>query len=478
MSNGHEDNRNNQFPRWERLSELDAGYDLDLLRDPGFYTAYQPVNGPINGGDVFVQVLSGSVGGFARVMQRAYQTTSGRSYTRVRDANGWTAWNWDNPSTSVEKLTADRTYYVRTDGNDNNTGLANTAAGAFATAQAAADAISKLDLNVYGVNVQFQTGGNYGDFIITELKHVKTTGNSGYTIQLLGDSNNVYNVACKNFLIGSIKITGQAYTFINIRGFEICYNDAVNKIVWITNVGYVQMLNCYSRNNFGFGKYQDCTTALVNSCHFDKTTATQLANATGATFARVTLCVLDQATAFSTAAYYLQVDGAKKPVLQDDGSNTPAASTGRQYAKFGFAPDSGEFRSGANIAASSTGVISSVPGDTAPQNPKSWKWGRKVVRGVIPGALANGSYTLPVSGGYRICRLWAALKSGTATLQVQSGATNLGATQALSSVAVDVEYTSIVGYNDATVFTLSAAAAPVDLTYFMEVEPIYNNAIS
>lgn len=482
MSNGHEDNRNNQFPRWERLSELDAGYDLDLVRDPGLYVVYQPVNGPVAGSDIFLQAMSANVGGVHRTMQRAYLTVTGRSYTRVRGDAGWLAWNWDNPLTQTDKLTADRIYYVRVNGNDNNDGRTNTDAGALKTAQAAADKISSLDLGSYGVTVIFQTGGDYGDFIITSLKHDTTTSNlaySGATIALDGDPNNSYNVLCKNYKLGKIWISGNRDTKINIRGFQYGYNinDAIDTPIKITVAAYVQVINGYCDKNIACGQYIDVTEALANNIHVDKASLTYLMAAKGNTYARTSSVVMDQVTTFTSAAYLLQPDGIKQPVIQDSASNTPNGSTGRQYTKTGFSPKYGEFRSAANIGASSTGVISGVFGDTAPQNPRSWKWGRKVVSGVLTGSLSNADYNLALPGGYRICRLWAKLRSGTATLQVKSGTTNLGGAVSLTSTASDTEYVSIVGYNDDTIFTLSAGASPVDLSWFMEIEPIYYNNI-
>jgi hypothetical protein len=55
-------------------------------------------------------------------------------------------------------LTADTTFYVRTDGNNANTGLANSAGGAWATAQYAADMMGKIDANGYAITVQFADG--------------------------------------------------------------------------------------------------------------------------------------------------------------------------------------------------------------------------------------------------------------------------------------------------------------------------------
>ncbi len=57
-----------------------------------------------------------------------------------------------------EKLTADRTYYVRTDGSDSNNGLANTSGGAFLTIQKAIDTVAALDLSIYNVTIQVANG--------------------------------------------------------------------------------------------------------------------------------------------------------------------------------------------------------------------------------------------------------------------------------------------------------------------------------
>jgi hypothetical protein len=58
-----------------------------------------------------------------------------------------------------ERLVANRTYYVRTDGSDSNNGLANTSGGAFLTIQYALDQIvSRLDFGGYTVTVKVADG--------------------------------------------------------------------------------------------------------------------------------------------------------------------------------------------------------------------------------------------------------------------------------------------------------------------------------
>lgn len=57
-----------------------------------------------------------------------------------------------------ELLTADRTYFVRTDGADANSGLANSAAGAFKTIQKALGTVAGLDMAGFTVTVQIADG--------------------------------------------------------------------------------------------------------------------------------------------------------------------------------------------------------------------------------------------------------------------------------------------------------------------------------
>jgi hypothetical protein len=76
-----------------------------------------------------------------------------------------------------EKLTANRTYYVRTDGSDSNNGLANTSGGAFLTVQKAVDTTASLDIAGFTVTIQIVDGTYANGAILKNVTGFAAPGN-------------------------------------------------------------------------------------------------------------------------------------------------------------------------------------------------------------------------------------------------------------------------------------------------------------
>jgi len=136
-----------------------------------------------------------------------------------------------------EVLTADRTYYVRTDGSDSNNGLANSSGGAFLTIQKAVDTIAKIDCA--GFTPTIQVGAGTWSALVT-LKD--TIG--GQPI-LLGDETTPANVTLSRS--GVCILADGLNTLWKIRGLKLTTSGGGNHAIKLDNGARMTFQNL----NFG-----------------------------------------------------------------------------------------------------------------------------------------------------------------------------------------------------------------------------------
>ena len=107
-------------------------------------------------------------------------------------------------------ITANRTYYVRTDGNDSNTGLVDSAAGAFLTIQAAINAASAVDSSIYNIIIQVRDGTYVSGFIncsnLFGSGNMTIQGNNGTPANVVIDGGFVKSVPGTLYMIKDMKL--------------------------------------------------------------------------------------------------------------------------------------------------------------------------------------------------------------------------------------------------------------------------------
>ena len=143
-------------------------------------------------------------------------------------------------------LSAAATYYVRTDGNDANTGLVNSSGGAFLTIQYAIDVASALDNMGYNITIQVVDG----TYSLSSPILCKTFVGSG-TITLQGNvttPNNCvlsYSFASSNDGIQASGVLG----VYNIQGFKMICSSNGNQAIYAVDQSIVNV----QKMNFSTG---------------------------------------------------------------------------------------------------------------------------------------------------------------------------------------------------------------------------------
>lgn len=141
-----------------------------------------------------------------------------------------------------EKLTGDRTYYVRMDGSDSNDGLSNDSSGAFLTIQHAVDTcIETLDISGNSVTISVQDGVRTEGITISG-KIVGQKGRSSFNI--IGNTTTPANC--------SIATTSQDCFYMNdasvtIKGFKLTTTTSGNCFDMVDSqltYGYIDFGTC------------------------------------------------------------------------------------------------------------------------------------------------------------------------------------------------------------------------------------------
>jgi hypothetical protein len=147
-------------------------------------------------------------------------------------------------------LTANLTFYVRSDGNDANDGLSNSSGGAFKTIQKAHDTCAKFDLNGYDITITVVTG-TYPDPINwiggwVGSGNVKLAGSTGTP----ADVNLAFTAGRNAFIVGKGSV-------LQISGVKITNSGATGSGIWVIEKSTIEIIG-----NVDFG-------ACPNRYHLD-----------------------------------------------------------------------------------------------------------------------------------------------------------------------------------------------------------------
>lgn len=188
-----------------------------------------------------------------------------------------------------EKLTANRTYYVRADGSDANDGLTDSAAGAFLTIQKAIDAVYALDTSIYNVTIQLRTGTYVGVTLVAPF-----VGKGDITIQ--GDAITPANTVVgttgftlsggARLIVKDLKMNtpGESCFYVNAGGVLLWSNihfGSAHVQVWATNGGYASCLGNYTILADGAGWHIFTDNGGRVECTFKTVTIVGTPNFTG-----------------------------------------------------------------------------------------------------------------------------------------------------------------------------------------------------
>lgn len=144
-----------------------------------------------------------------------------------------------------ERLAANRTYYVRTDGSDTNSGLVNNAGGAFLTIQKAYDSTVLLDLAGYTVTVQIGDG-TYAPASGTPVLSMAQPWTGGGAVIIQGNSSTPANVVLSATAADAINVATALPGLLTLKDFKL-QTTTSGSCLWLAGSGRVD----FSGLNFG-----------------------------------------------------------------------------------------------------------------------------------------------------------------------------------------------------------------------------------
>jgi hypothetical protein len=116
-----------------------------------------------------------------------------------------------------EVLTGVRTYFVRTDGSDSNTGLVNSAGGAFLTIQRAVNVSLTIDIGGFGVTISVAAGTYAAGFLLS-------SSFVGGNVTVSGDTTTPSNVLISN-AANAFEVSGPGVSIL-VQGFKVASTTA------------------------------------------------------------------------------------------------------------------------------------------------------------------------------------------------------------------------------------------------------------
>lgn len=224
-----------------------------------------------------------------------------------------------------EHLSANRTYYVRTDGSDSNSGLVNTAGGAFLTIQKAVTVVTTtLDLRGYTVTIQLGDG-TYT--VSSTIELVPLVGVSDNSAIIQGNTADPTAVIIKNASNDIFSVHGSGWkisyvTFDMESGKNAVYID--NGLGSITNINFIGYTGARCIYLHGSGVRYDVQGSITISGDFSRFLDA----------ANNSYCFVNADMTVSgpcTFSVFIEVNNSATVIARDSSLSTSDTMTGKRY---------------------------------------------------------------------------------------------------------------------------------------------------